>query len=147
MKQLYDISDKRFCLTQCWHNYFPYSIDEFEISKACTFEIPTVISAFGEGMQNKKKIIHKPDSNIRTLQGNHGIDSVDALHQTGVIIKHYPVRTYKQFENKATSGGLAYEKYNNKSHGKQWWRWYQKYLNGSLIDTYMSFIDGKCGFV
>lgn len=147
LKQLYEIRDKQFCITQCWHNYFPYSIDEFEASKAFTFEIPTVVSAFGEGMQNKKKVIHKSIDNIKILQGNHGIDGVDMLHQTGVIIKHYPVRTYKQFENKAISGGLAYEKYPNKSHGKQWRRWYQEYLNGSLIDTYMSFMNRKCEFV
>lgn len=135
-----DEIDHNLCLTKCWVNHLPYSIDNFSISEAIEYEIPLDQSIFGIGMQNKKKIIHKPDISIKILQGNHGVESDEELFQTDVVIHHYPVRTYEQFKNKSLIGGKVYEKYQNEYHGKHWRRWYNDYINNKLMETYMSFL-------
>ncbi len=139
--------DHNLCLTKCWINHFPYSISNFSISEAIEYEIPLIKSIFGSGMQDKKKIIHKPDTSISILQGNHGVESDSVLLQTDVVIHHYPVRTYEQFKNKSIVGGKVYAKYCNEHHGKQWRRWYDDYINDRLMETYMSFLNDDFVFI
>lgn len=127
--------------TKCWYNYLPYKIDEFNIHDAMYYEHPIDVSWFGEGMQNKSKIIHKPDINIKIGQGNHTIVGVDDVPICDAYINHYPIRTYKQFEEKVITGGSAYERSQLPSYmGKQWRRWYENYKDGQLFNIYKSFM-------
>jgi len=141
--------EHKICITQYWRNYLPYSLDEFEIHKALKYQDPLKDSIFGPGMQNEKKIIHKPCDKISIKQGNHSIEGNRVTgtnhepYQTDVIINHYPVRTFKQFKRKALIGGEVYKKYPDKGHGKQWRRWHSDYLNETLMETYMSFIENE----
>lgn len=139
--------DNELCLTECWRNYLPYSISKFSIDEALKYEQPVTSSIFGLGMQNKKKIIHKPNKNIKILQGNHGVECNIEPYQSNVIIHHYPVRTYEQFKLKSIIGGEVYNGYCNKHHGTQWRRWHDDYLNGKLMETYMSFLGEDSIFI
>ena len=128
--------------TQCWHNYLPYSIDEFEINKAVFYEKPIKKSWFGDGMQAQRKVIHKPNSEIKIQQGNYQIIGHGGkLPICPITIRHYPVRTYEQFKQKTIVGGKAYEKSDLPEWmGSQWRRWYQEYKEGKLFKTYESFL-------
>lgn len=140
LSALNDVTDD-IVKTRPWLNHLPYSIYEFNIDKAHYYEKPTNDSWFGKGMQSKRKVIHKPQKEIMIKQGNHGVVGVQEINECPIEIHHYPVRTYEQFKKKAIVGGIAYEKSDLPEHmGKQWRRWYSEYKNGTLLDTYKSFL-------
>lgn len=124
-----------------WYNCMPYSIDEFDIRNAEFYEYPFESSIFGIGMQAKRKIVHRPDSNIVIYQGNHGCStSVTTIVDT-VKIKHYPVRTFEQFKTKVITGYAAYIASGLPDNfGSHWRRWYNEYINDRLLDVYKSLL-------
>lgn len=133
--------DIDYVSTEIWYNYLPYSIYEFDINKSVYYEQPIESSWFGEGMQSKRKVIHRSNDHIEIKQGNHMIKGVDHLPVCGVKIHHYPVRTYEQFEMKVITGGVALENSDLPEYmGKQWRRWYRNYKNGELLNVYKSFL-------
>lgn len=132
---------ERFVQTNTWMNYLPYSFDEFEINKCKFFERPYDESFFGIGMQDKRKVVHRPDPHITIAQGSHQIIGNDGLFGVPINIKHYPIRTYSQFENKVIEGGAAYERSNLPPNiGTQWRRWYRDYKEGKLREVFASFL-------
>lgn len=127
--------------TQIWRNYLPYSADEFRLERAVFYETPTERSWFGLGMQAKHKIIHRPNHDIEISQGNHQITGSSDLPIVDVVIHHYPIRTFVQFEQKVMQGGKAYELTDFPEYvGRHWRRWYKDYLAGNLRETFDKYI-------
>lgn len=123
--------------TDYWYNHFPYSIHEFNVNDAKSFEYASDSSIFGPGMHGLKKIAHRPDEHISIYQGNHGCSLPTASSK--IKIKHYPIRTYKQFESKVITGYLAC--INHHPHlSSHWRRWYKHYIAGELQSIYEQFI-------
>jgi hypothetical protein len=88
------------------------------------------------------KLIHRSDPDIIVSQGNHNASSV---HIKGalpicenILIYHYPIRSYRHFQQKAINGGSAYLANDsaNPNMGQRWKTWYQMYLDGQLPDEY-----------
>ncbi len=90
------------------------------------------------GLPLLSKVFHRAYPNIEVGQGNHWVSlggtHLPASNIDDIVIFHFPIRTYKQFENKIKKGGEAYK--NNtelpKNYGCTWRQLYEKYLLGQL---------------
>lgn len=73
-------------------------------------------------------------------QGNHFIttEAKENIENKNILIHHFPIRSYRQFEQKVMNGGSSYEKNPDKSPdiGWQWKEWYALYQAGLLKNAY-----------
>jgi hypothetical protein len=87
-------------------------------------------------------VIHRGISDAIVGQGNHRIQvscPIDAETTRSIEILHFPLRTYRQFENKISKGGRAYSNnviLRDTNAGLHWKKYYQYYLAGSLQQEY-----------
>lgn len=123
--------------TRLWHNYLPYSVTDFRVQDAHFFEIPATRSWFGDGMAAHRKIAHRPLPHIGVSQGNHSTYTDHSKSESAIQVRHYPVRTYRQFENKVVAGTQALQELPT-NISIQWRRWYQDYQQHLLPQTYRS---------
>lgn len=77
----------------------------------------------------------------KVIQGNHDVKGARNFGSkiiTEVLIHHFPIRSYRQFEKKVSSGGAAYANNPNKNPqiGWHWKAWYKLYLAGKLKQEY-----------
>jgi hypothetical protein len=87
------------------------------------------------------KVCHRAHPNIIVHQGNHAVTECDFARfeqVSPVVIFHFPLRTYKQFENKIINGGRAYGRNTElpPSVGNTWRQLYRLYERGGLPDHY-----------
>ena len=84
------------------------------------------------GRQLPPKAAHRGSANVTVAQGNHSVEGFDAQRVARGFfeILHFPVRGYRQIENKIVNGGAAYERNQNlpKSAGSTWRALYEEYL-------------------
>lgn len=69
------------------------------------------VNALGDPLP--PKVCHRGSGEIEVLQGNHGVSRPDFGVWAGpppITILHFPLRSYRQFENKIVNGGQAYER-------------------------------------
>jgi hypothetical protein len=95
-----------------------------------------------DGKRLRPKVIHRGISDAIVGQGNHRIQvscPIDAETTRSIEILHFPLRTYRQFENKISKGGRAYSNnviLRDTNAGLHWKKYYQYYLAGSLQQEY-----------
>jgi hypothetical protein len=87
------------------------------------------------------KLCHRGLAEIEVEQGNHAASSGGAALQGGLSflhILHYPIRSYRQFENKIAKGGAAYSRNLELPNGlgRTWRELYQVWLRGELRAYY-----------
>lgn len=76
------------------------------------------------------KVGHRPDPDVLITHGNHGFANDCEVAFTDMVWRHhYPIRSYRQFSNKA--GGHLCLKSRN-SVCERWERWYNLLLDGRL---------------
>ena len=86
------------------------------------------------------KVAHRGSETVIVQQGNHSVKGIDNPKTIdGLIdILHYPIRSYKQLENKIIKGGAAYE--NNKELpsgiGGTWRELYKEYQQNNNLQGY-----------
>lgn len=94
------------------------------------------------------KVCHRGCPDVVVAQGNHeaegtGLDAFEKRQP--LIILHFPMRSYPQFERKIRLGGRAYM--NNtelpEGIGKTWRELYQTYLAGELPTFYADQLPGQ----
>jgi hypothetical protein len=83
------------------------------------------------------KVAHRAFPDIAVEQGNHGVwRNEKRLHSIAgpLQIFHYPLRSYKQFENKIVKGGAAYEANTELGYqtGSSWRELYKLWQAGGL---------------
>jgi hypothetical protein len=83
------------------------------------------------------KIAHRPDPNIVITHGNHAVEGANPIITKDVPRHHYPVRSYKQWSQKATKH--LYLKKRN-SICKRWETWYDMLQNGTLVEEYNTLV-------
>lgn len=86
-------------------------------------------------------VAHRGNPNVIVWQGNHLVQGFDDHKESkGVVeIFHFPIRKYKQFENKIAKGGAAYQQNTSldKRTGRGWRLLYEQYReNNHLRDYY-----------
>ena len=73
-------------------------------------------------------------------QGNHFVltDNMSSVETRSILIHHFPIRSYQQFQQKVINGGTSYEKNPDKSPDIGWQRkeWYALYKAGLLESAY-----------
>ena len=89
------------------------------------------------------KVCHRAMPEVVVAQGNHKLKQPEGLEhfETPLLeIMHFPMRSYRQFENKIALGGAAYERNKElpKTMAMGWRRLYEDYKQGKLIDYYES---------
>lgn len=76
----------------------------------------------------------------KVAQGNHFIvtEGKVGVETKQILIHHFPIRSYRQFERKVINGGTSYEKNPDRSPdiGWQWKEWYQLYKADLLHRSY-----------
>ncbi len=103
-------------------------------------------NAFGEPLP--PKVCHRAHPDVRVHQGNHAVDWQtigQTLADDRIEILHFPIRSYRQFENKIAKGGAAYER-NQKlpsSEGHVWRQLYERYRVGELPQVYAQLVPGE----
>ena len=109
-------------------------------------------NSLGEGLP--PKVCHRGHPDVVVAQGNHDVDcpAFDGrFDDERVIIFHYPMRSYRQFERKIANGGRAYEKSERlpSEIGKTWRVMYDDFKRGNLFEYYQrSVLDEdriRCG--
>lgn len=87
------------------------------------------------------KVCHRGCPDVEVAQGNHSVQGTGletSVPREPLIILHFPMRTYAQFERKIELGGRAY--LNNtqlpEGIGKTWRQLYERYLAGDLPAFY-----------
>lgn len=88
------------------------------------------------------KVCHRGNKDIKVAQGNHAVLVnnliVDEWTSAELSILHFPLRSYKQFENKIVNGGAAYSRNRklNPNVGNVWRNLYERYKKGDLSKDY-----------
>lgn len=89
------------------------------------------------------KICHRKLTSIEIADGNHGIRSnsiqVSSVPNSEIEIFHFPVRSYKQFEQKIRLGAEAIERnprISNTGVGNTWRHIYHEHLRKGTLDEY-----------
>lgn len=85
----------------------------------------------------RPKIAHRGNASVNVHQGNHSVDGMEIIDQADGFIEilHFPVREYKQMENKIVLGGAAYARNTElpATVGLAWRKLYKEYqILGSL---------------
>jgi hypothetical protein len=89
------------------------------------------------------KVLHRADPDVQVAMGNHAVNSTalaPMLSAAPILIFHFPLRTYSQFENKIRLGGSAYERNTRlgRGIGMTWRELYVLFQNGDLRQYYDS---------
>jgi hypothetical protein len=97
------------------------------------------LTAFG--MPISCKVCHRGFADIEVEQGNHSVrrgGQMLAAEQAPLTILHFPLRSYRQFANKISLGGAAYERNNSldAAIGATWRHLFQLWQRGELEDYY-----------
>lgn len=101
-----------------------------------------VVSRNPHGLPLPPKLAHRGRADVSVLQGNHAVVFDGASIQKSVseplIILHFPMRSYRQFENKIRCGGAAYERNTDLPYeiGFTWRDLYRRYQAGELDEAY-----------
>lgn len=86
------------------------------------------------------KVCHRGDAGIEIAQGNHSVlaPSLTALPgRAPIIIFHFPIRSYAQFERKIVNGGRAYEQSDlPENYGEHWRNQYALWKEGRLKEFF-----------
>jgi len=86
------------------------------------------------------KTCHRATPDITVTQGNHDVlGAFGPINETDdILIFHFPIRTYPQFERKIELGGAAYarNRHLDPSVGATWRILYEKYRAGQLREIY-----------
>jgi hypothetical protein len=99
------------------------------------------VSLNTEGQPLPPKVCHRGYTDVDIDQGNHGAgrSGVALVGTLGPLkILHYPIRSYRQFENKIIKGGAAYARNTElPPHiGATWRNLYQTWQQGGLPARY-----------
>jgi hypothetical protein len=96
---------------------------------------------FRRRRRGKVKVAHRGDPHVTVAMGNHRLDATS--HEpypgdAGVVIFHFPARSYQQFEAKVANGGAALARNTELPYesGQHWRRLYALLQDGQLKEHY-----------
>ncbi|MFC1689242.1 glycosyltransferase family 2 protein [Pseudomonadota bacterium] len=86
------------------------------------------------------KVAHRGAATVRVSQGNHSVEGMGTLNMVKgpIEILHFPIRGYKQIENKIALGGTAYARNRElpESDGRTWRKLYEDYQTQGSLKQY-----------
>jgi hypothetical protein len=89
------------------------------------------------------KVCHRAFADIEVEQGNHSVrrnGHALVAEPAPITILHFPMRSYRQFENKIVKGGAAYERNTRlpREIGSTWRQLYEVWQRGELQAYYQA---------
>lgn len=98
-----------------------------------------------EGALLPPKVCHRAMPDVEVDQGNHGVCLAGVPVRSepcALRILHYPMRSYRQFENKIARGGAAYARNTELSEevGITWRNLYKIWQAGDLLHWYLQHV-------
>ena len=98
-----------------------------------------------EGFPLPPKVCHRALPDVEVDQGNHGVSLAGVplpSEPCALRILHYPMRGYRQFENKIARGGAAYARNTELSEevGITWRNLYKIWQAGDLLKWYLQHV-------
>lgn len=93
------------------------------------------------GVPLPPKAAHRGSATVLVDQGNHSVRAMEEgvhLAQGSIEILHYPIRNYRQIENKIAKGGAAYQRNQElpESTGMTWRKLYEDLQRDSNLSGY-----------
>jgi len=130
-------------------------LNHFSLSKYFSFDTTKFYCRQDEIKQigiaeTPPKIIHKQFFDFEIENGNHNLLSnprIDPVYDNKILIHHYPIRSYKQFERKVKDGAESLIKLGLNGVGQHWIDWYELYKNNKLESEYEKFIMNGLDFI
>jgi len=144
---LLSVSPEAACLSVSRSNFIP--VDEVGAGFfADRMTLRETVSLNTEGQPLPPKVCHRGYADIDVEQGNHavargGMSMSAALGP--LMILHYPVRSYRQFENKIVKGGAAYARNTELpiQVGATWRNLYKTWQQGGLRARYREMVPSS----
>lgn len=120
-------------------NFAPVPDDGRPFFSRMLFRDSESVNALGAPLP--PKACHRGHPAIEVSQGNHSVKGLGLKvleRPSPIVISHFPLRSYKQFENKIVKGGQAYQRNTELSVnvGSTWRHLYELYQAGGLRDYY-----------
>ena len=106
-----------------------------------------VVSRNDRGKRILPKVAHRAHPHVTVGQGNHrveaeGLGPVEPA--TGLEILHFPMRSFRQFENKIVKGGRAYGRNPERArYGRIWQDLYERQQAGELEEYYATMMPSR----
>lgn len=127
-------------------NFVPRPPDEGDLFQRMVIRETHSCNALGFPLP--PKVCHRAYPDVEVAQGNHSISRGRELRvadEQGLLVFHFPLRTYRQFERKIRSGGAAYERNRELPYevGITWRNLYRELLAGRLQSYYESQMLGE----
>jgi glycosyltransferase involved in cell wall biosynthesis len=125
------------------NNFYPHLLNTLMVAK------PYELFATRQNSESYRYLLYKYQPKIMTTstftkitQGNHNVTSKKDFKKVNIghiIIHHFPVRSYAQFERKVINGGTSYARNPNPDPdlGWHWKDWYNLYNKSLLKDVYL----------
>jgi hypothetical protein len=126
-------------------NFVPRAPDEGDFFRRMVIRETHSFNSLGVPLP--PKVCHRAYPDVEVAQGNHSISrgtGIRVAEEQRLLIFHFPLRTYRQFERKIRSGGAAYERNRELPYevGTTWRHLYRELLDGRLPSYYESQILG-----
>ena len=120
-------------------NFLPRPAEEGALLERMTLREVSSTNALGEPLP--PKICHRAHPDAVLAQGNHAVEAPGLeleRDREPLIIFHFPLRTFGQFENKIALGGAAYERNERLPDGvgATWRTLYERYRAGTLREHF-----------
>ncbi|NOR87919.1 MAG: glycosyltransferase [Bacteroidales bacterium] len=121
------------------HDFIPLIDLEKPFYQRMIYKKAVSINHLGQALP--PKVCHRGFGDVIIKQGNHLLihpTNISTIKTDLIEILHFPMRSFKQFENKIKLGGAAYERNTklNKAVGGTWRRLYENYQAGTLEGFY-----------
>lgn len=91
------------------------------------------------------KVAFRWKESVVIHQGNHGVDGTRGARVSGLMIRHFPYRSWEHFKRKAENGAKAYEATDLAPSEGAHWRGYGEILErhgeGALKEVYDTYFD------
>jgi len=125
------------------HNFRPNAEERGQFVDRMTVRDAVSTNYLGESLP--PKVCHRGHPDVVVAQGNHDVHCPgfhERFEDEPIIIFHYPIRSYRQFERKIANGGPAWEKSERipLEIGKTWRVMYDDFSRGKLFDYYQQSI-------
>lgn len=127
-------------------NFLPRPVEEGALFDRMIVREVRSVNALGEPLP--PKICHRGHPDAVVTQGNHSVEAPGLeleRDREPLIIFHFPMRTYRQFENKIALGGAAYQRNERlpAGVGATWRALYQRYRAGTLREHFEECVLGE----
>ncbi|MCW8926482.1 MAG: glycosyltransferase family 2 protein [Xanthomonadales bacterium] len=122
------------------HNFVPVESQNKPFWSRMLYREKTSLNPLGRPLP--PKVAHRGSATVKVSQGNHSVSGITDPHAVDGLIEifHYPIRNYRQIENKIALGGAAYKRNQElaESVGITWRKLYDDLQRDDNLNSYFT---------